>query len=51
VEVVQPDGAVALQDVALVELQVKVELPPGEIVVGLAERETEGTATVTVAED
>ena len=52
VELVQPEGVVALQLVALVELQVKVELCPELMVVGLAVRETVGAwaePTVTVA--
>ena len=44
---VQPPEAV--QEVALVELQVRVELPPDAIVVGLALKLTVGV-TVTVAD-
>jgi hypothetical protein len=51
--ILKPVGAVAEQEVALVELQVKVELLPEVMLVGLAEKFTvggEALLTVTVAE-
>jgi hypothetical protein len=52
--ILKPLGAVAEQEVALVELQVRVELLPEVMVVGLAASvavgaETEPTVTVAVA--
>jgi hypothetical protein len=52
-EILKPEGAVAEQEVALVELQVKVLLLPEVMLVGLAEKFTVGAEallTVIVAE-